>query len=72
MAITKAETLNSVQIHIVGEKSIRSSYQTIFTDDSTDPDTMGLSQRETHYVAADTIPSGEDQMVKDLAAVLFA
>ena len=72
MAITKAETLNSVQIQIIGEKSIRSTYQITFTDDSTDPDTEGHSIRETHYVAADTIPSGEDQMVKDLAAVLFA
>tara|TARA_B100000809_G_scaffold220380_1_gene228084 strand:- start:9 stop:227 length:219 start_codon:yes stop_codon:yes gene_type:complete len=72
MTITKAETLNSVQINIINEKSIRSTYGIIFTDDSTDPDTEGHSQRDTYYVASDTIPSSENQLVKDLAAVLFA
>ena len=72
MAITKTETLDMVHISARGTKTIRSVYSSLFTDDSTTPDTTARSERETSYIATDTIPSGEDQLVKDLAAVLFA
>ena len=72
MAITKTETLDNVNIQVAGQKRIRAVYTSTFTDDSTTPNSTASSTRETHYVAADTVASSEDQLVKDLAAVLFA